>query len=96
MGKVRFYKLRKFDDEYYCDCRLIEGISPCTINHSGDYYPSADYEALEAKLAALVKAANKLIKFFDEESDAPLVINDSLDEFKAAIAAAEDRKGGEG
>ena len=46
MGKIEFKRNWRGDD-YTCGCHF-----KCNgADHSGDYYPAADYEAIEAKLA---------------------------------------------
>ena len=55
MGKVRFTKTdndANGNGMYECDCPMFTA-----CNHAGDYYPAADYEALQRKLAALVKVS---------------------------------------
>ena len=61
MGKVNFSKFSKYDSNW------PDSAYSCSMlgNVSGDYYPAADYEALEAKLAALVNVTDMLLAYYD-------------------------------
>ena len=55
---------------------------------AGDYYSAADYEALEAKLAALVEIGEEIYADACVNRFKPIHLYDKL---KAAIAAAKGR-----
>ena len=80
MGKVRFYRPRIVEE----DGSISTGfwMSHDAIS-DGDYWPDADYRALERKLAALVEAAED---FFNPKTR---VEDDMLEAFRQQKAKAE-------
>lgn len=92
MGKVRF--------EFVADVTYINtdpGLDGPWNDMTGDYYPAADYEALERKLTTLVEAGKAMLEmylrladsgdcgFWDAHKEKEVIA------LKAAIAAAEAR-----
>jgi hypothetical protein len=57
-----------------------------------EHHHISENELLEKRLARLVDDCNELLDFFDSDGETPLVIDDQLDRFRKAIAAAESGK----
>ena len=83
MGKVRF----EYFGSYNTDGKLCFRYKTYDSTPSGDYWPDADYEALQAKLAALVKVSEAVREYL---MGGIWVYDKSPDEFiKAALEASD-------